>query len=83
MEDGWIMLGLIGPSTVLALGGFFLAMQGLGSARASIVSNVEPAGAVLLGWLALGQLPTPVQGLGIALVIGSAMWLGRDASSAS
>ncbi len=75
VTDAWIIIGLVGPATVLAVVGFFLAMQGIGSGQASIVSNVEPAGAMVLGWLVFGQVLTPGQLLGVVLVIGSAILL--------
>ncbi len=81
--DSWIILGLVGPATVLAVVGFFVAMQGIGSGQAAIVSNVEPVGAVILGWLIFGQALSPGQILGVGLVISSAVLLRWETPAAS
>ncbi len=75
LADAWIILGLVGPATVLAIVGFFVAIQQIGAGRAAMLSNAEPVGAVLLGWLALRQALTPWQLAGVVLVIASAVFL--------
>ncbi len=82
MDDSWIVAGLVIPATALAVAGFFFAMQRIGSGRTSIISNVEPVGAVFLGWAVLGQRLTPLQYVGAAVIIISAFLLSRKMTEA-
>lgn len=82
ISDLWVILGLVGPPTVLAVAGFFLAMQKIGSGQASILSNVEPAGAVMLGWVVFGQTLAAGELVGVVLLIASAVLLRWEAPDA-
>ena len=82
IDDSWIIAGLVIPATALAVAGFFFAMQRIGSGRTSIISNVEPVGAVFLGWAVLGQRLSPLQYVGAAVIIVSAFLLSRKMTEA-
>ena len=45
------------------------AVQGIGTARTAIYNCVTPLVAMLIAWLSLGEVPTPVQFAGVLLVI--------------
>ena len=70
---GWA--GLISLSLFYATStlGFFAAIALIGSIRASLLMNLEPVFTIAAGFLILGQVLTPVQLLGAALVIGAVL----------
>ncbi|MGQ0703962.1 MAG: DMT family transporter [Gemmatimonadales bacterium] len=45
------------------------AVQGIGSARTAIYNCLTPLVAMLIAWLTLGEVPTPLQFAGVGLVI--------------
>lgn len=63
--------------TVGAISAFFLALQAVGPATASIVSTLEPVVTVGLAVLLLGERLEPLQLLGGLLVVGSAIVVAR------
>ena len=65
-------------STIFGLLGFLAGMQIIGATSAAIVSTVEPVGAALLGWLALGQSLTIVEIGGIGAIIVAATLLRSE-----
>ena len=69
-------IGLIGAALTYML--WFRGIARLESAVVSSLGFLSPVTAVLLGWLFLGQTLTPVQRIGVALVIGS-IWFGQRA----
>ncbi len=73
---GLAWLGLIGAALTYML--WFRGIARLESAVVSSLGFLSPVTAVLLGWLFLGQTLTPVQCIGVALVIGS-IWFGQRA----
>lgn len=70
---GWA--GLISLSLFYAAStlGFFAAIALIGSIRASLLMNLEPVFTIAAGFLILGQVLTPVQLAGAALVIGAVL----------
>jgi drug/metabolite transporter (DMT)-like permease len=50
---------------------FLCGMPYVGAARAAMISNLEPVLGVLFAMTVLGERVTPLQGTGIALVLGS------------
>jgi drug/metabolite transporter (DMT)-like permease len=46
-------------------------LQALGGSRTALYSGVTPVFAGAIAWVALGERPSPVQGLGAVLVIGA------------
>lgn len=71
-----LVLGGLLPGTLSA----YLFVDGLrriGSARAAVLSLLEPLVAVLVGWLAWEEPLAPIAALGAALVLGAALWVAR------
>jgi len=76
---GWA--GYIGVPLfyTLAVATFFAGIAHIGAVRASLVMNLEPVASIALGFVLLGQVLTPRQLLGAAIVIGAVTaikWLG-------
>jgi drug/metabolite transporter (DMT)-like permease len=79
--QGWLAIGAIASiSTVVAMLAFFAGLQRVGPATASIASTLEPVVTVVLAWLLLGETLSPLQVVGGALVLSSAVWLSRKQS---
>lgn len=78
-----LAIGIIATATAYVLG--IASTRLLGSRLASFIALAEVAAALLFGWLLLGQLPNPVQGLGAALVLAGVVVvkLGEPAASVS
>jgi drug/metabolite transporter (DMT)-like permease len=55
---------------------WYRGVHQLGPTRTSMYSNLQPIVAVLFAWVALGEIPTLVQGIGAASVIGG-LYLAR------
>ena len=70
-EQGW--LGFAGVAVAYTIGTvtFFAAVPLLGAVRAVMISNLEPVLGVLFAMAVLGEAVGIVQGIGIALVVGS------------
>ncbi len=65
-------------STFLAIYTYARSIALIGASRAALVSNLEPAGVVVLSYFLLGERLTPPQLAGGALVLGGVYLLGRD-----
>ena len=68
---GWIALVGAGVTTTTGYVLFFVAARMIGTTRASIWSITEPVLAILLAILLVNEWLTPLQWLGVAIVIGS------------
>jgi drug/metabolite transporter (DMT)-like permease len=70
-ELAW--MGFIGVAVASTAGTltFLCGMAYVGAARAAMISNLEPVLGVLFAMTVLGERVTPLQGTGIALVLGS------------
>lgn len=68
--DGWF--SLVGAAAGITIGFllFFSAVPALGATRATLISILEPVFSVLLALILLGETLTPVQWIGVALVVG-------------
>lgn len=66
---GLLYLGLIGAAGTYIL--WFRGIARLGPGVVAPLGLLSPVSAVLLGWMVLGQTLSPVQMLGMAVVIGS------------
>lgn len=66
---GLVYLGLIGAAGTYIL--WFRGIARLGPGVVAPLGLLSPVSAVLLGWMVLGQTLSPVQMLGMAVVIGS------------
>lgn len=75
---GWVAVGAIAfVSTLVAMLAFFAGLKRVGPAVASIASTLEPVVTVFLAWLVLGETLSPIQLVGGAAVLASAIWLAR------
>jgi drug/metabolite transporter (DMT)-like permease len=75
---GWLWLGLIATvSTVLPVLTFFAGLRRVGPPTAAILSTLEPVVTVLLAAAVFGEVLTPVQLAGAALVLGAAVLVVR------
>lgn len=73
---GFAWLGLIGAALTYFL--WFRGIAKFGPATVTAFGFLSPLTAVLLGWVLLGQVLTPAQGVGAAIVLVS-VWLGQRA----
>lgn len=79
-QTHWIVpvLGLVLICTVLSYVTGIFAARGLGSKVASFVGLTEVMFAVLWAWLILGELPSAIQLLGGALIVGGVILVRID-----
>ncbi|CAH0155420.1 DMT family transporter [Microbacterium sp. Bi121] len=76
-----LAIGIVATALAYVLG--IASTRLLGSRLASFIALAEVVAALLFGWLLLGQLPNPLQGVGAALVLAGVVVvkLGEPASS--
>lgn len=74
---GW--LGLFGAAVSYAV--WFRGVARIEPSAVSLLGMMSPVTAVALGWMALGQTLSAVQGLGATIILG-AVWAGQHASRA-
>lgn len=76
-EAGW--WGLIGSNLVYAAAmiGFFLAIAMIGPGKTTLYSNIEPLIAIGAAFLLLDQVLSPLQILGIVIVVGALVFAAR------
>jgi probable blue pigment (indigoidine) exporter len=77
---GLVWLGLIGAGLTYWL--WFRGLSRLEPGAASMLGMMSPVTAVILGWLWLGQVLTPLQMVGAVMVLGS-VWMGQVANRPS
>lgn len=77
---GWT--GLIGNSVcyVVGLSCLYAAIHRLGSVRVAVVVNTEPVISVLAAAIILGELLTPMQGLGAVVVLAGILVMQRESA---
>ena len=76
---GWIGFSAVPLAYTIAVAAFFAGITRIGGVRASLVMNLEPIASIALGFILLGQVLSPQQLLGAAVVIGAVTavkWLG-------
>ncbi|PPR11887.1 MAG: hypothetical protein CFH41_00763 [Alphaproteobacteria bacterium MarineAlpha11_Bin1] len=76
---GWIAYLSVPVFYTIAIASFFTGIAHIGAVRTSLVMNLEPIGSIALGFLLLGQILSPRQLLGAAIVIVAVTaikWLG-------
>lgn len=76
---GWIGFAAVPIFYTIAVTTFFGGIAYIGAVRASLVMNLEPVASIALGFVLLGQILTPRQLLGAAIVVGAVTaikWLG-------
>ena len=66
---GWTAFAAVPVLYAIATTSLFMAIGFMGSMRASLVMNLEPVASILFGFLLLGQILTPIQLDGAAIVI--------------
>lgn len=76
---GIVYLGLIGAAVTYFL--WFRGLARLEPAAVSMLAMMSPVVAVLLGWAVLDQALSPVQVLGVLIVLAS-VWVGQSAARA-
>jgi drug/metabolite transporter (DMT)-like permease len=69
--EGWLGFGGVALSHTIGTLTFFGAIPLLGAVRAAMITNLEPVLGIVFAMLILGERMSPLQGIGIALVIGS------------
>lgn len=74
--QGWLGLVLLAAFYGLASTVLFVLIPRLNMARNAPVMNFEPVASLLLGYLVLGQVLSPIQLTGGAIVLGCIIWLG-------
>ena len=79
---GWLGFGGVAISHTIGTLTFFVAIPLLGPVRAAMITNLEPVLGILFAMLILGERMSPVQAIGIAMVIASifAMEMARPAA---
>jgi drug/metabolite transporter (DMT)-like permease len=65
----WALFGIGLVATALAMQAFYAGARRIGAAQASLVSTVEPVYTISLAALLLGEVLTPIQLIGGAMVI--------------
>ena len=76
--QGW--MGFIGVAIAATTGtlAFMCGMAHVGAARAAMITNLEPVVGVLFAIIILGEKVTPLQGIGILIVIGAIFVMERQ-----
>ncbi len=76
---GWVSFLAMPICYAIAITTIFASVSLIGSVRASLLMNIEPISTIALGFVVLGQVLTPLQLAGAALVIGAIFALKWDA----
>ncbi len=69
---GWLLAG----GAVSSLGGglvFFVGLRLIPAERVGVLTYIEPVAAVLVGWIAFGETPSPVAAAGGALILSAGL----------
>jgi drug/metabolite transporter (DMT)-like permease len=69
--QGWTGFSGVAIAYTIGTVTFFAAIPLLGAVRAAMISNLEPVLGILFAMAVLGEAVSPLQALGIVLVIGS------------
>ncbi len=77
---GWA--GFMGSHILYAAAmiGFYISVSLVGAAAATFFSNLEPIVVVGAGYILLGQLISPWQMMGVAIVVGALIYAGQSRS---
>ena len=76
---GWLTFLAMPIFYAIAITSFFASVALIGSVRASLFMNIEPISTIFFGFVVLGQVLTPMQLVGAALVFGAIFALKWDA----
>ena len=78
----WRPIALVGVvNTALPFALYMVALLVLSAGLASIFNATAPLWGALIAWAWLGERPTPLRGLGLALGFAGVLWLGIDNAS--
>ena len=77
---GWMGMAAVVALQALSLPLFYLALPRIGSLKAGMIANVQPVVSILLAFLILGELMTPPQLAGGALVL-TGIWMMQRADA--
>jgi len=75
---GWLAYAAMPFFYAIATTTFFIALGHIGPVRSSLVMNLEPVMSIILGFLILGQVLTPLQLGGAAIVIAAVIAVKLD-----
>ena len=65
------ILGVATISGILPVGAFYIGAQGLGAARAALLSTIEPVYTIVAASILFGERLTAIQLAGGALILGA------------
>jgi drug/metabolite transporter (DMT)-like permease len=68
---GWIAFAIVTVSTVVAVLTLFVSISRIGPFRSALIMNLEPLLATVLSVPLLGEILTPLQALGGAIMLGA------------
>jgi probable blue pigment (indigoidine) exporter len=66
---GWIAVAVVSVCTAVAVLTLYISTTRIGPFRSALIMNLEPLLATILSTLLLGEVITPVQGLGSAIML--------------
>ena len=67
--DGWIAIAVVSVCTAVAVLTLYISTIRIGPFRSALIMNLEPLLATSLSALILGEVITPIQGLGAAIML--------------
>ena len=68
---GWIALLVHSAATTIAVLALFMSVTRIGPFRSALIMNLEPLLATILSWPLLGEIVTPLQAAGGAIMLGA------------
>ena len=69
--EGWILAFVVGVGTAIAILTLYMSTIRIGPFRSALIMNLEPLLATLLSAPLLGEVLTPIQGIGAAIMLGA------------
>jgi drug/metabolite transporter (DMT)-like permease len=69
--EGWVLAFVVGVGTAIAILTLYMSTVRIGPFRSALIMNLEPLLATLLSAPLLGEVLTPVQGIGAAIMLGA------------
>jgi drug/metabolite transporter (DMT)-like permease len=75
---GWWAIVAAGVFSIVAIGGFFVGVEQIGTTNGAILSTPEPMVTVVLAWLFLGDRLEPLRLVGGAFILAAVVYLARS-----
>jgi drug/metabolite transporter (DMT)-like permease len=75
---GWWPIVAAGVFSIVAIGGFFVGVEQIGTTNGAILSTAEPLVTVVLAWLFLGDRLEPLRLIGGAFILAAVVYLARS-----